>query len=297
MAIPLPLDFVQSIEVSALEYPLYDHFANPVKCFFALGPEIIWDLNNKTNVVYPAALVVSTLFKVEFSPAGLGILPTLTPPFTLSAKLGTMDVFSSTFTDAKTVDNLSIVQPTVTGQPKSLPWTLYGDLEWISKGSKTEQPQYKCTTSIELYVLPPYLPSYFHRSGVALTLLRLSWYLPTWMREVEQKPGGNHSDWPAFVVKSIFSHPTLEYETYSGICKYTSWDLSQRIDDIFRNRRGINCWLDLWLSDTCGLTGNGAKHSVNCYDLAALCQVLVSLGVDAKQQPILMRYMNPFGYI
>lgn len=36
---------------------------------------------------------------------------------------------------------------------------------------------------------------------------------------------------------------------------------------------------------------------MNCYDLAALCQILVSLGIDTQREKLRMKYMEPFGFI
>ncbi|KAH8721616.1 hypothetical protein BGZ61DRAFT_475579 [Ilyonectria robusta] len=299
----IPLDFIQTITVSALEYPLYDHFSNPTKCYFALGPVSIWDVTDLDGKgrpkSFPAALNLKSTFEVQLSPAGIAALPNLTPPYTLTAKLDAWDIFNS----KEVVDittgpkNLSLLQPTVNGQPKSLPWALYGDAIWTLKGSKSDQPQYTCETTIEVFVLPTNLPPFFDRSGIPLAFLRLSNYLPTWMQTPEQVPGKTAIDWPSFAVNAVFSDPRLEYETWSGARKYSSWSPTSSPRTPFTANEGIECWFDLWLSDLQGVTKKGLKHAVNCYGLAALCQAVVSLGVDSTVNSVRMKYMKPFGYI
>ncbi|KAH6980656.1 hypothetical protein BKA56DRAFT_673145 [Ilyonectria sp. MPI-CAGE-AT-0026] len=269
------LDFIQTITVSALEYPLYGHFSNPTKCYFAPGPVSIWDVTDLDGKgppkSFPAVLNLKSTFEVQLSPAGIAALPNLTPPYTLTAKLDAWDIFNSKeVVDITTgLKYLSLLQPTVNGQPKSLPWALYGDAIWMLKGSKSDQPQYTCETTIEVFILPTNFPPFFDRSGLPLAFLRLSNYLPTWMQTPEQVPGKTAIDWPSFAVKPCF--------------QIHGWS--------------IECWFDLWLSDLQGVTKKGLKHAVNCYDLAALCQVVVSLGVDSTVNSVRMKYMKPFGYI
>ena len=299
----ISLDFIKSITVSKLEYPLYDHLSNPSKCFFALEPTTIWnagDVDDKGRQrAFPAALSRNATHEVKISPAGLAVLPGLTPPYTVTAKLGTMDVFDSQpVTDIVTgVKALNLIQPTINGQPKSLPWVFYGDFNWTFKGSKKDQPQYTCSTAVEIYVLPAHLPPFFQRSGIPLALLRLQWYLATWMRTTEAPTGKPALNWPSFAVNALFTDPRLEYDVWRGACKYISWNSSYSLDTLFACNIGVDCWLDLWLSDLYGVTLAGATHTVNCYDLAGLGQVLASLGVDDSINNIRMKYMTPFGYI
>lgn len=300
---PITQQFLQTVTVSALEYPLYDHFLNPVKCYFALGPKAIWDAavldEHEQPSVFPAAILRPTPFSVTLSTAGIALLGTLTPPFTLTAKLGQDDVFNVSLAAPNPlgeITDLTLLQPKAGGQLKSLPWMLHGEFEWTLKGSKNDQPSYTYDTSVEIYVLPSELPLFFQHSGIPLALLRYNCFLSTWMRTVETPPGKPAVNWPSFAVQQMFSNPLMEYETYSGSCKYTSWPLGKQLRQIFQAQEGISCWLDLWLSDMHGVTLDGITHAVNCYDLAALCQVVVSLGLS-RTRNMRMQYMSPFGFI
>lgn len=110
----------------------------------------------------------------------------------------------------------------------------------------------------------------------------------------------NEMTWPAFVVSTLCSYSKLEYETWSGSSKYTSWPSiapGYSIRDVFLRGLGIEFWLDLWLYNITDPSQFHGKNPVNCYDLAAICQVLVSLGVQNSTDNVRMKYMEPFGFI
>jgi len=285
--------FIQSIAVSKATYPLYDHIANPIKCYFSLTTQNIWD--NDTKTPFPVAISNTTPFAITFLPTAVATkFPSLTTPYSIAATLGTMAVFSQTF-DPPTGPELSqlvLKQPTSTGlldgTPKNLPWCFSGELDWKLTGSDPKNPVYECKTQIEFYVLPTTLPEYFETSGIPLALLREAPYLPAWMKDPE-------TDWVKFATNALYSDSRLEYEIYNGSSKYISSRGSFR--DLFTNNSGLDFWLDLWLSDLKGVVLQKAKHTVNCYDLAAICQALVSLGVDSSTQIVRMKYMDPYGFI
>ena len=302
MATKLPC--IQTVTVDAPRYPLYDHLVNPPKCYFSLSPAIIWDITNvdpKSQLTkeFPVSLDMGSTFDINLSAAGLTAISALKPPFTVSATLNNFDVF--TFNSASiaelqaTLKKLRMLQPTYQGKPKTLPWVLDGDLTWTFKGSKADDPKYTCITYIEVYVLPPHLPPYFFDSGIPLALLRLEAYLPTWMHTAEK----TSLDWPEFAIQTLFSDPRLEYETFNGASSYiTLGGNFSSFTDAFANNEGVDCRLDLWLSDIKGVTGQlKIRHTVNCYDLAALGQALVELGIDAAVNNVRMKYMKPFGFI
>lgn len=285
-----PADFIKLLTVSQLSYPLYDHIANPAKCYYGLGAQSVWD-----GVPTPTAAPEDSTFVVTLSDTGVTKIPTLTPPYSLSAKLGAMEVFKKAIFPnpiLNKLEGITLQTPTVNaipgGAPKMLPWRFSGSIDWVLEGSRPDQPRYTCKTNIELYVLPTGLPQFFDTTGIPLALLRDGRYLPAWMNDAE-------TDWAKFAVKAMFSDDRLEYETYGGSSKYVSW--SEEFRKLFTNNGGIDCWLDLWLSDLEGVKLKKAKHTVNCYDLAALCQAVVSLGMDSKSRLMRMKYMDPYGYI
>ncbi|KAL1794109.1 hypothetical protein ACET3X_007530 [Alternaria dauci] len=285
--------FIQSIAVSKATYPLYDHIANPTKCYFSLTTQKIWD--NVTNTPFPVAISKTTPFAITFLPTAVATkFPSLAPPYSIAAKLGTMPVFSQTFTlpTGPELSQLVLKPPAPAGLPsgtsKNLPWSFSGELDWELKDSDPKHPVYHCKTKIEFYVLPNALPEYFKTSGIPLALLREAPYLPAWMKDPEP-------DWAKFATNALHSDSRLEYEIYNGSSKYVSAKGLYR--DLFTNNGGLDFWLDLWLSDLKGIESRKAKHTVNCYDVAAICQALVSLGVDSSTQIVRMKYMDPYGFI
>jgi len=232
-----------------------------------------------------------TTFRVTLTAAASATVQLLTPPLTLVGKAmaGTWTVFSSQKKDTALdlVKDLVVNQPTVNGVAKPLPWALSSDITWTLSGSDPKQPTYTCDTETEIYVFPPNLPNYVVRSGLPLRLLKLGTLWPTWMNSAAV-------DWVAFVIDAIFEDPRLEYETWSGSSKYTSGIISGLRSDL-GNDRGLEFWLDLWITDMYGL--NGVKIQLNCYDLACLVQVLVSLGTDAVAGKVRAKFMSPYGYI
>ncbi|EMD61586.1 hypothetical protein GGP41_004186 [Bipolaris sorokiniana] len=285
--------FIQTISVSKVTYPLYDHIANPIEYYFSLNSQYIWDKDTKKS--FPVAISNVTTFAIAFPPTVVAKeFLSLKAPFSIAAKLGTMAVFSKTFsqpTDPE-LSKLVLQHPTTTGVPggatKDLPWCYWGELDWELKGSDPKDPIFNCKTQVEFYVLPATLPEYFDTSGIPLALLRETHYLSAWMKDPE-------TDWIKFVTNALYSDSRLEYEIYNGSSKYVSSRGSFR--DLFTNNIGLDFWLDLWLSDLKGVVLQKAKHTVNCYDLAAICQALVSLGVDSSTQIVRMKYMDPYGFI
>ncbi|KAF2972580.1 hypothetical protein GQX73_g987 [Xylaria multiplex] len=187
------------------------------------------------------------------------------------------------------LSGFKIVPPKIpdTGSERRLPWGFSGELTWTLKG-REPSPVYQDTTHVNIFVLPPNLPAFFKNAGIPLRLLRHPRFLPTWMNQVEDR------EWEAFVVDTVFNLESLEYEVWSGIPRYT-WFFGG-LGEVFSQGKGIACLLDLWLSDLAVL-GTQSKIQVNCYDLAAICQVITALGFDGNQNQIYMHYMQPFGYI
>ncbi|EXK27379.1 hypothetical protein FOMG_16187 [Fusarium oxysporum f. sp. melonis 26406] len=300
MAPPLPLPFLDKVVVSRLRFPLYNHLENPTKVHFSLENVNILDhdgiMTNGRKGLSPIAITKETEFSIQLSPQGLELIATLTPPFCLTATLESADVFKVDFVSPAVIQQFTLIQPRVQGQPKSLPWVLDGQLRWLLRGSKEDQPQYYHDVLVEIYALPETLPPYFEKQGIPLYLLRLPWYIRTWMRQVEQPLGQPAVDWPSFVVQALTSGPQLEYKDFNGVSQYTSWD-PEWIGTALRAGQSIVSWLDLWLWDLYHNTLPGAKHPVDIYDLASLSQVLISLGLEYSKERTGMNYLTPFGYI
>jgi hypothetical protein len=286
---PVPLSFIDALYVSKVECPLYDHFVNPPQIWFSSGESRVWYSMGGATKATPVAIYSTTAFRVVLAAVSLGPIQALTAPLTLVGKAGEWTVFNSqkkkTITDL--VKDLVVNQPTINGTAKPLPWGLSSDVTWTLSGNDPKQPTYTCETETEVYVFPPSLPNYVVRGGLPVRLLSLNALWPEWMRSAA-------TDWVTFIVNAIFNDPRLEYETWSGSSKYTSGIITGLASDL-ANDRGLELWLDLWLTDMLGL--NGVKTQMNCYDLACLVQVLVSLGTDAVTGKVRAKFMRPYGYI
>jgi hypothetical protein len=296
------LNFIKSITVSDLQYPLYDDAYSPRR-YFKLGRCCVWQCDDggfaENAERFPAALRKDATFDIALSETEWvrALLAELPGPYLLTATFAGQEIVCSGW--AKTLhgflDGLWFDEVKEHGRRKSLPWVFHGPVLWALTSEKSNIT-YVCETFLEVYILPEGLPLYFHRSGIPLALLRLPDFLSSWMSHHEEgyeQP----TDWPAYVVNLVFHSPKLEYETFSGSCKYTSWTHFPSIREIFISNGGIDCWLDLWLADTKASSESDMKHQVNCYDLAAICQVLISLGVENSARTVRMKYMQPFGFI
>lgn len=292
---PLPLDFVQAIQASQVIHPLYDHQINPTRTYFAAGSQTAWDKDGPV----PVAVSATTPFAITLTPQGIVALNALTKP-SLTAALGLNPLSAAKVFDheigvpvpaladalAKDLEKLTLVKPASNGKDRPIPWRIAGDLVWTLKGTKPQDPQYVCTTAVEIYALPPTLPT-FYQSGIPLALLREPVFLPAWMQNDE-------TDWPAFVVQAMFNDARWEYQSWNGRCRYVATPKNWL--QHFANNGTMDCWLDLWLADLAGVRFDGTRLLVNTFDLAALSQVVGGLGLDIDTQTLLY-YFEPFGFI
>ncbi|KAM0723309.1 hypothetical protein Q7P37_001510 [Cladosporium fusiforme] len=329
-------DFISWTKVSRLTYPLYEHSAQQAQVYFDIGEKTIYhgpddpltsDFRRQFGALgvsdpFPIAIDPSVIFRVKID-------GTVWPDskhgsiYRLSAKLlspytnrQSILVFE-TFLDwppMSGVIELHLKSATVNGQPKALPWQLRGELEWTLHNSDNGDSELMWTTTpVEIYVFPANLPAYLNKSGIPLALLRLEEYLPRWMYKASwsdvgvslrsrkrrhPRPDGIALTWATFAVYTLFAERHIQYEQWDGSYRYVSFG-SASIRELFSGDRGFECWLDLWLDERKGYDDRLglANTSVNCYDLAALCQILVSLGVDTQREKLRMKFMEPFGFI
>ncbi|KIW18969.1 hypothetical protein PV08_03258 [Exophiala spinifera] len=329
--------FIRSITVLKLAYPLYNHLATPLELYYNVGEQSIFthpqekpypaavdiDTEFRIELSLPADIPPGSSWKLMANwRNGATVFETLcTVP---TAQPG------EDIDDGPRPLSVKIVlkQLILDGKAKPLPWALtevlYWKLEpltpsppraisfstWSTRDETSIPTRLYTSIPIELYVFPSNLPEFFHKGGIPLKLLRLPAYLPKWMRVSsweQYKPYGppqapRHDvsrnvdlNWASFVVNAMFSESRLCYENWNGTYRYLSFGASS-IRDLFSKNRGFDCWLDLWLYEISGYFTT-QDISVNCYDLAALCQIIVALGVDTQQQDLRMKYMQPFGYI
>ena len=284
--------FIDSIEASALAHPLYDHTANPVQVYFSLKDFSAWITTPNPKTI-PIAVSQDVTFNVALTAPTLAALAAMQPPISLNARLDQWEVFSASgITDPKTGFAKLAIQAPATGTVKrALPWAIMDHLTWtLTAKVNNADVVVSCSTLLEIYVLPK-LPPRFEASGIPLALLRDRNYLPAWM-----DPNQAIVDWPNFATQALFNDTRLEFQTWNGTCKYTSWAQS-RLKAVFADQQGPHCWLDLWLTDLQDAGPGKPRRPVNSYDISVLHQVLVSLGVDATATQVRLKYVQPFGFI
>ena len=297
------LNFLQRITVDKLQCPLYDA-TDPAKCYFDIGRVVIWDGNKENTGCFPAALEKRAIFDVDISDnIKYEIKKSHSRPSHLTANFNNQTVINSgpTHDLLGSLKSLSMQYFQQHGRPRSLPWAFWGYFTWsLAIGVDIRQAQYHCYTKVEIYVLPLNLHPLLDRPGIPLQLLRLPRFLPKWMSTSGKAPTGGNLNWPAFVISTLCSDSEREYETWAGSSKYTSWPLMQpghSIREIFTHNLDIEFRLDLWLSDITDPNKVAVKDPVNCCDLAAICQILLYLGVENDSTTIRMKYLEPFGFI
>ncbi|KAJ6023932.1 hypothetical protein N7540_004729 [Penicillium herquei] len=287
------LSFVDALYASRVECPLHDHFLNPPQIWFSPGESPVWNLEGDSGTKTPVAIYAGTTFRAALKPESLGLIQALAHPLTLVGRAGEWTVFNSQ--ERPTSDNpiddlvrdLVVNPPIINGAAKALPWRLSSYINWTLSGNDPQQPIYECKTEVKVFVFPPNLPDYVVRGGLPVQLMSLNALWPEWMRS-------QSTDWAEFVIEAIFNDPRLEYETWSGSSRYTSGIITDLASQL-GNNGGLELWLDLWLADMLGF--NEVKTQINCYDLACLVQVLVSLGTDLLAEKIRAKFMSPYGYI
>ena len=150
--------------------------------------------------------------------------------------------------------------------------------------AETEQQVVLGSTEIEIYILSPDVPEYMSNVGIPQRLLKE--VVPPYVNS--QNPS-LPTPWHEFVIRYLFNHEKLWYETWHGIGTYAS----HKRDSTVTNA----CWIDLWLWDlTTPLSKTKLRNTVNCYDMATLKQVILSLGIGRSAVPA-TKYMEPYGYI
>ncbi|KAK4447395.1 hypothetical protein QBC34DRAFT_427411 [Podospora aff. communis PSN243] len=180
--------------------------------------------------------------------------------------------------------------------PPICPGVSWGNISWSAKivfeGETITVPDF-AQTPIELYAISPKLPVMYKSPGAPLELLRL-FVAPAY----QDASVVSLDSWVAWVVKrchaSLADHdPDLDvsvpmaqrihsfiYDVWSGGMNYASAYNGQTFS------------LDYWLAD---YKNPAAWNEVNCYDQAALVQLVTLLGVAVDR--IGWVYKQPFGYI
>ncbi|KAF1997420.1 hypothetical protein P154DRAFT_605541 [Amniculicola lignicola CBS 123094] len=270
---------VISITAPELLCPIVSAIGKSMQCYYATGAMVIWH-RDRADEVIPAALqptdgkyFIQVL--VQAPKAGA---------YTLIGKLNGKPI---------TLPTPIPIEPTsLTGTSEivllysKLPWGFGGVVTWDLAEASGDLTQTQ--TKIEVYALASPLPSFFHDRGIPLDLLRTRWYMDAWRISVK-------TDWVEFVVERLFDDSRMEYEVFSGASRYTDFappSASSSLD------ADIICWIELWLSDMEGLFARKdttTKYSVNCYDVAVIAWVLISLGRSYTK--LNLAYLKPYGFL
>lgn len=314
--------FISWIKVSRLTYPLYSYSPQGNEVYFDIGEKFIyhWGLesNHSAPDPFPVAIDPSVTFRVKLAGSfhersTYRLCANLRNAYTNKTDMP-LSVFEESFngTAGNEPIELRLKSAAVDGQPKPLPWQLRGELEWTIGNLGGASQRVRTTTPVEIYVFPANLPACLNKAGIPLALLRREEYLPRWMTITEwsgfrhnrmnrfrrhPRPTGIPLTWARFAVFTLFSDRYIQYEQFNGSCRYVSLIGATSLQELFSKDRGFECWLDLWLDEGKRLDRGRAQTSVNCYDLVALRQILISLGLNTRLEELRVKYMEPFGFI
>ncbi|KAF7510764.1 hypothetical protein GJ744_005864 [Endocarpon pusillum] len=253
--------------------PAVDGFGVARSCFYMLKDLPIWTKARGDESSLPVILSHRTpTLQVVIDPPGI---------YTL---LGSID--------GQPITDLTQVTPSPSGVIVTLlgakvPRWISGQVDWVLTNTSTKEVT-TLHTKLELYILHDPVPSFFDNSGIPLSLLRWLSTMTLWMK--------SDIDWISFIINALFTNPFLEYETFKGVSKYTSYNLGPYNFSVLH---GVvtNCWLELFLSDMKGAMerADQTKYAINCYDMTALAQTFLALGTDSAN--IRAKYMEPVGFL
>ncbi|CAG9942546.1 unnamed protein product [Clonostachys rosea f. rosea IK726] len=175
---------------------------------------------------------------------------------------------------------------------QNLPWGLKGKIQWslILSGYGDRRLQL-AETDVELYFvavakLPKVLfrgmpVSFFRRFLLPLRLMTEDHDIKTFQDEkIGRNIRDNEQGWLDYVIDKLHHQPSIKYDSWASNNSYFQGGESPLA-------------FDHWVNDC----DEKAKHTLNCYDLAALVSVIVPLGITNPQHSLQMKHMAPFGYI
>ncbi|VUC30620.1 unnamed protein product [Clonostachys rosea] len=175
---------------------------------------------------------------------------------------------------------------------RNLPWGLKGKIQWslvlTGYGDRTLQ---LAETDVELYfVAVAKLPkklfrglpvSFFRRFLLPLRLMTDDMDINSFKDETLGRDiHDDEQGWLDYVVDKLHYQKSTRYDSWGSHNSYF-----QGGDKPLA--------FDHWVNDC----DEKAKHTLNCYDLAALVSVIVPLGITNPKYSLQMKQMAPFGYI
>ncbi|KAK3379040.1 hypothetical protein B0T24DRAFT_144389 [Lasiosphaeria ovina] len=179
---------------------------------------------------------------------------------------------------------------------QNMPWGMRGTIHWsvTVPSFGNARVDLRAQVPVEFYfVSSPALPSFLQR-GIPVKLCR-KFLLP--LRLMVSDPdiktfddaalsrsiSDNADGWLTYVTEKLHFQSSISYDSFNGgSCHY--WDSSYKDHRLF---------LDQWADDC----DEKEPHVINCYDLAALMQAILPLGMTPVDKQFHMKYKKPFGYI
>ncbi|KAF2819297.1 hypothetical protein CC86DRAFT_144408 [Ophiobolus disseminans] len=169
---------------------------------------------------------------------------------------------------------------------KYLPTGFQGSIQFEVTLATDSSTMNTFSVPIEFYVLPEEVPKYI-LDGLPLKLLQI--LLLNRFKGYED----SHKGWIKYCMDFLRSQ-NFRYETLGG--KYNYCDAPNSLIE-------TQCYLEHWLAhyesmkDENVKNNKGRQRRVNCYDLAALGQVMLAIGLDATKHKLRMKFLQPYGMI
>ena len=251
---------VSGVYTSVSDCPIIDYPGDTRVCYFSTERQNHWNRDAQVSVSPAVPVVLSASaghaeLQLQFTvtnPSAAGFGP---GTYSWSAQIADRPValpyeFQISAADSANKEFLlsqPLTAPIVGGTPKSLPWS------FLAKGPTPLRIRLQrkndvniikeVQLEVEIYVLQPSLPSYFIKSGLPLSLLRLETLIPAWTVS-------NSADWGEFVILALFQDKRLTYQNWGGSAKYVTIN-PDRMDPQQMQTHGVHttCWLELFLSD------------------------------------------------
>ncbi|CAH0022129.1 unnamed protein product [Clonostachys rhizophaga] len=297
---------VSSLSVPGSALPVYEVNDGHATMFWSSLRNDYQDLKNNSaqNPLVRVVGLGDNVFDIGFDIT----LPPDAPPtdlecFTLYGRIQPFGGAAGDVSVCAQVNSVSIdslrgsVAISLSGCTNYLPWGLRGEIKWdISNSFSTYPTSFAMplgSTFVELYfVSTARLPDFLFR-GLPIEFFR-KFLLPLQSMNKDPDIGAfndpsigryisdDEQGWKTYVIEKLHYQPNIRYNSFGGgEAKYFN-------GGIMGNALSFGQW--------CNNLSDGNTHVINCYDLAALVQTILPLGLqDARF--LYMKRMAPFGYI
>jgi hypothetical protein len=183
-----------------------------------------------------------------------------------------------------------LAEPQVDFPARYLPTGFEGHIEWtvaVEDDPNFTVPLQIFSTPVEFYCLPSNVPKYIS-DGLPAQLLRIL------LQTRFEKYDDSYHGWIKYCMDFLRSQ-NFRYETLGGKSNYANF-LTHGASGPVTNTCHLEHWLDHYEMLRAELNAE-CQRRVNCYDLAALGQVLLAVGLDPARHKIKMKYLEPYGMI